>query len=77
MAGNAGTEWKYIPVARLRTILAQLPDAASIKTNTVGNLMVIEIVGQDGEQDVYRFRGYIDLLTEELVLSADESEYLQ
>jgi len=59
MAGIAeGSEW--IPVAKLREILEQLPNDAVVQASPLGNLVIYDKGGPvDGQQIAY-----IDLLTE-------------
>ncbi len=38
-------DWKYLPVQRLRELLAELPDDARIGPNRVLNLMVFDPQG--------------------------------
>ena len=56
--------WKAIPVAKLISLLGELPDAAWITTNEVDNLVVFN---GKGEQ-----LGYIDLANEGHELFDDE-----
>ena len=49
-------DWKYLTVARLRELLANLPDDAWIGPNAVLNLVLFDKAGAD----VPKYLGYID-----------------
>ena len=67
MAGVAGSDWKYIPVPKLREFLAQLPDDTAIHVNHLRNLVVIRVTGKDDQdRDVYEYLGIIDPLDEDM-----------
>lgn len=64
MAGETGTGYRHITVAKLRKLLAMLRDDDELVPNALGNLVIM----RDGS-----YNGYIEILFERMEWHDEES----
>jgi len=72
MAYDVESTLRYLSAGTLKRLLADVPDGLTVWMDQIGNLELVE----EGDDERYRFVGWIDFADEELKMFEQPTEWL-